>query len=148
MVPSTEPPLFLCPVFSSQTAYSNHLSTKRRPAFAPARQDFPTSSTNPRFFCAPFHTSNFTHTYPSITFFTNNFAIKRQPALAPQDINYQTPHFYTDFHLLHLSPFQTTHPPNMAPAIFAPACGASLPLTLPPPPAYPAPTHHPPFTQP
>ena len=45
----------------------------------------------PPLFCAPFHTSNFTHTYPSITFFTNNFAIKRQPALAPAQRDIPSP---------------------------------------------------------
>ena len=130
---------------------------------------------------------------PHLDKISHKFIHQAPPALAPQGINYQTPHFYTDFHLLHFyqPPFQTTHPPNMASAIFAPSglsqlppappsisrhlalfiyCiyppfkppilqiwqtpylplqrRASLPLTLPPPPAYPAPTHHPPFTQP
>ena len=71
----TEPPLFLRPIFSSQTAYSNHLSAKRRPAFAPARQGF-------SYFCLALYFVLFTYLKFCNSHFKNS-AAKRHPAFAP-----------------------------------------------------------------
>ena len=71
----TEPPLFCALFFLSQTAYSNHLSAKRRPAFAHAKQGF-------SYFCLALYFVLFTYLKFCNSYFKNS-ATKRHPAFAP-----------------------------------------------------------------
>ena len=116
-----------------KTAHSNQYATKRRPALAPAQSR--TLTARPRFFL---HLFSFFCTLYKLhiqTIYPPSATCSHLPRQGFLSFSLPAIHFAPPctFHLLHLSPVHTIHPPNMAPAIFAPS-GLSQ---LPPPPRHP-----------
>ena len=97
---------FLRTHFYQPPFQTTHPPNMANAIFAPAKAGLsPLSALRPLPNCRPPQTPAFYPTVaalaPHLDKISHKFIHQAPPALAPQGINYQTPHFYTDFHLLH-----------------------------------------------